>query len=638
MTTKFLYHHHHQTGKRQKYTVRYKDINRLYNLNNWALRKELRIMVVAEKDIQAGAAAPAAPSEDSKRGGPGKKQKQAAAAAAPAVAVAADRKKLGVPGFLRSPWLLAAAALLVGGFWLVLHPSVITDNINKPYALLAGPALAGSFLACWLVVKFFEAIEHGLRSAWAAFLAARKEDGSAQFFWIVIAVFLAVSVFASGDFFSKLEHDAVPGLGYATALFIDLVAVQCMRARLNAGRMRDRRGQLLYLLGVLICAAASAFANVYTSLSTFTDKAAGALPAWMPAVAPWFGLVFPALIVLLSMTADYTVDQTSSKLNPDQYKEVEGKRVRLLSIQRDLLRDRVGIEREIDELAAQLRGRKERRVFFLVAWLFPVQVPGARILEQVEGLYKPQLDALTEQNTLLRGQLASLAGTAQAAYAGLDRTVQDFIQAADLQRDTDNHLLNERIESLAAGLAAAPAGPDYQALAQEVIPWLSPVLDGLRQEVRGLVPAAAPAAPELNYTKLARALAPLLVVKEKETGLHDANTEATETVNEQETDGLVLDTEKLAAINLGALAASNGHHETSTNGTANNGPDASLDALLERSTVSIQDAARLIDNDVKYVRTLRSRGKLKATPRNNDLITVASIKTYLAESRRAVKA
>jgi len=535
----------------------------------------------------------------------------------------------------------AAAALLVGGFWLVLNPGIIINNINQPYALLAGPALAGSFLACWLVVKFFEAIERGIRSAWGAFLAARKEDGSAQFFWIVIAVFLAVSVFASGDFFSKLEHDAVPGLGYATALFIDLVAVQCMRARLNAGRMRDRRGQLLYLLGVLICASASAFANVYTSLATFTDTAAGALPGWMPAVAPWFGLVFPLLIVLLSMTADYTVDQTSSKLNPDQYKEVEGKRVKLLGIQRDMLRDRVTIEREIDELAAALRGRKERRVFFLVTWLFPLQVSGGRILEQVEGLYKPQLDALSEQNELLRGQLASLAGTAQAAYVQMDNNVQQFVHIVDAQRDTDNRLLVERIESLAAGLAAvpaAPAGPDYQALAQEVIPLLAPTLAGFRKELAGMIPAvAAPAAPKIDYTKLAAALAPLVTVQQ-EAGLHEADFEAIESANGQETDGLVLDTEKIAAIDLAALAAANGHHKQEANGAANLGLAPDLAALLNRPTVSLEDAARLIDNDIKYVRTLRSRGNLKGTPRNQDLITTDSIKNYLARSKRPIRA
>src|SRR5260370_35360258 len=255
----------------------------------------------AVETVAAPVSVPAAVEKPEK----GKRKKQAAAAPAPvapadpvpaAVAPAPARHTFRIPGYVY--WLLLAVALTVGGFWLVLNPQVITQNSNQPYALLAGPALVVSVLALWLTIKFFTAIERGIKAIWASFLAARKEDGSAQFFWIVIAVFLVVSVFASGSFFTTIEHDALPGLGYATALFIDLVAVQCMRARLNAGRLRDRSGQFLYLLGVLICASASAFANVYTTLSTFIDRGGGLLPGWMTTVAPWFGLVFPGLIVL----------------------------------------------------------------------------------------------------------------------------------------------------------------------------------------------------------------------------------------------------------------------------------------------------------------------------------------------------
>jgi hypothetical protein len=369
-------------------------------------------------------------------------------------------KKVDLRSLINSPWLLVVVPFLVGGFWLVSNPWVITDNLDKPYALLAGPSLVGSLLAGWLVIKFFAAIERGCRLAGAAFLRARKEDGSAQFFWMVITVFLAVSVFASGSFFSLLERDAFPGLGYATALFIDLVAIQCMRARLNAGRLRDGRGQLLYLLGVLVCASASAFANVYTSLASFTDKAAGALPAWMPAIAPWFGVVFPVLIVLLSMTADYTVDQTSSKLDPDHYKAQESKRVKLLEIQRDLLRDRVGIEREIDELAAVLRGRKDRRVFFLVEWLFPrrqnvLEPHLEELAEQVRGLQQVKpLDA----GVLISDITKRLDAVYGSRFEALARQNEDLstelllliteVQGADIP--TDNPADNEDATSVKA--------------------------------------------------------------------------------------------------------------------------------------------------------------------------------------------
>jgi len=553
-----------------------------------------------------------------------KKQKQQHLAAA-APAPAAHRKVWGMPGFLRSPWLLLAAALMVGGFWLVLHPSIITDNIDKPYALLAGPALAGSFLGCWLVIKFFEAIAQGLQSGWAAFVSYRKQDAGAQFFWIVITVFLGVSVFASGDFFSKLEREAIPGLGYATALFIDLVAVQCMRARLNAGRLRDRRGQFLYLLGVLICASASAFANVYTSLLTFatpTGNAAGALPAWMPGIAPWFGLVFPVLIVLLSMTADYTVDQTSSKLDPESYKAQEMKRVTLLGYQRDMLKDRVAIEQEIDELAAALRGQKERRVFFLIAWLFPVQMSGARLLDQVEGLYKPQLEALTEQNTLLRSDLARLANTAQSAYMQLDQTVQGFIKAVDSQRDTDNTLLLEQVKSLAT--------PDYKALAEQVFPLL-------RQEVRTLAAAAPAPKLKINYAELARSVAPLLATATDE--LKEVATEEIPATNGKEPHQNFGDTEALQVSDIGALASANGAtHEEETDEHTDELTNLDANELIQQPTVSLEEAAQLLKCSTKYVRTLRDRHKIKATPRNRERFTTESINLYLAEKRQAVKA
>jgi uncharacterized membrane protein YhaH (DUF805 family) len=574
---------------------------------------------------QAAGPVPAAAPEKDKRG-PGKKQKQAqATAAAPAV----HRKQWGVPGFLRSPWLLLAAALMVGGFWLVLHPSVITDNLDKPYALLAGPALAGSFLGCWLIIKFFEAIAQAVRSGWAAFVEYRKQDAGAQFFWIVITVFLAVSVFASGEFFSKLEHYAVFGLlGYATALFIDLVAVQAMRARLNAGRLRDRRGQFLYLLGVLVCASASAFANVYTSLQNFTaptGNAVGALPGWMSAIAPWFGLVFPLLIVLLSMTADYTVDQTSSKLDPESYKKEEGKRVKLLEYQRDLLKDRVSIEQEIDSLAAQLRGQKERRVFFLVAWLFPLQQSGGRILEQVEQVYKPQLEALTEQNTRLNSELARLANTAQSAYMQLDQTVQGFIKAVDSQRDTDNTLLLEQVKSLAT--------PDYKALAEQVFPLL-------RQEVRTL--AAATPAPKLkiNYAELARSVAPLLATQQD--GLKEVDTEEIAATNSTQPHQGMGDTDELQVSDIEALASRNGHtHEDETGETEGDTDELTnteVNELIQQPTVSLEEAAQLLKCSTKYVRTLRDRHKIKATPRNRERFTTESINLYLAEKRQAVKA
>ncbi len=576
----------------------------------------------AVETVAAPVSVPAAVEKPEK----GKRKKQAAAPApadpvpAPAAAAPAPaRRTFRIPGYVY--WLLLAVALTVGGFWLVLNPQVITQNINQPYALLAGPALVVSVLALWLTIKFFTAIERGIKAIWASFLAARKEDGSAQFFWIVIAVFLVVSVFASGSFFSTIEHDSLPGLGYATALFIDLIAVQCMRARLNAGRLRDRRGQALYLMGVLICAVASAWANVYTSLIGFiapTGKGLGALPDWMPVIAPWFGLVFPLLIVLLSMTADYTLDQTSSKLDPESYKVIEGKRVKLLEYQRDLLRKRVEIDHDIDDLTDQLRGRKERRVFFLVAWFFPLQLSGKQLLARVEALYQPQVAALTQQNEALRVALTDLNTNSQGAYNGLLQAVQALQMTVDSQRDTDNRLIGERIEGLAADLRSLAPASQVDGLASE-----------LRQEMRSMTPAKT----KVNYTELARALAPILG---KQVGLIEVNSVVDTGVHAAVNGRVPGDTDELNALDIEVLTSLNGSEGAQSNEVENEGQEADIEALLQQTTVSIKEAALIIGKDVKYVRTLRDRHNLKATPRNTDLITVTSLKTYLAG--RSVKA
>lgn len=296
------------------------------------------------------------------------------------------------------PWMLLTAPLIGGCVWLASHPEIITNNINQPYALLAAPVLIGSIIAGLLIYKFFQSIITGCQSAWQAFQRARKEDGSAQFFWIVIIVFLLVSVCASGSFFQTLEKNALPGIGYITALFIDLVAVQAMRARLNAVRMRDKKGSRLYLAGVLLCSGASAFANVYTSLSDFQSVKTGALPDWMVSVAPWFGLVFPAMILLLSVTADYTLDQVSTKLDPEQYKEQEAKRTKLLEYQLEALQQRVQFEADIDRLTHRM---KERREFFLVRWFFPKSAPSVvqivdQVVDEMRSLYDPQLQIVSD--------------------------------------------------------------------------------------------------------------------------------------------------------------------------------------------------------------------------------------------------
>ena len=131
-----------------------------------------------------------------------------------------------------------------------------------------------------------------------------------KFFWLTIAVFMGVSVMESGQFFDTIIHHVVPGLGYATAFVIDLIAVNLMQARLEAVRMHDKKGASLYLLGVAVCTGVCAFANLYTALS---HGASSEFPIWMNNLIPWLAMAFPAMILLMSLTAGYSFDRTNTK-------------------------------------------------------------------------------------------------------------------------------------------------------------------------------------------------------------------------------------------------------------------------------------------------------------------------------------
>jgi len=319
----------------------------------------------------------------------------------------------GIVGLVNRPWLLIAVAVLLGCSYLIKNPTIITDHLNTPYADLAGPIAVLSILAGWIVYKFFQSIVAGCKASWQALLNARKEDSSAQFFWAVIIVFMIVSVFTSGDFFTKLEQNFIPGLGYAVAFLIDLITVQSMRARMNAVRMRDSRGILLYTIGIVVCALSSTFANLYITLEHFH-----ALPDWMKTSAPWFGIVFPGLILLLSITADYTVEQTSTKLDPDKYEELEEKRIRLLEVQRDMLKRRTSIEKEIDglngqadkkaEKAAAKKAKAERpRVPLINFSVFGQKVDQAQLVSQITSQVLNQVNPEPVDLTAIQSAIVS---------------------------------------------------------------------------------------------------------------------------------------------------------------------------------------------------------------------------------------
>lgn len=344
------------------------------------------------------------------------------------------------------PWLIISIALLLGGLWLINNTWVITDNWDKPYTMWVAPILIGSLLACWLIIMFFKAIVTWCRATWKAFQAWRKGEGST--YWQVIAIFLIVSVLEAGGYFNELLGPAslYNALGFAVALVIDLVAVECMRARQGATRMRDKMGQRLYLLGVIACAALSAYANTYTALKHYVHPEHTLLPGWMISIAPWTGMAFPLLIIFLSFAGDYTADQSSSKLDPASYEASERRRMKLLEIQRDMLRERVAIDQEIDELTATLRGGKEQRRFILVhlfLWVFfpKVRTDEQRIVDKVKKEYEPQLKEMAKLSQQIMSQFQQFTIQTRQTYGQMAQQLRSI----DAQKDADNAIIMQQI-------------------------------------------------------------------------------------------------------------------------------------------------------------------------------------------------
>ena len=315
-----------------------------------------------------------------------------------------------------------------------------------PYSLLAVPLAVAGALA-WLVVKQHKAVLGAMHDMWA------KLTTKAAFFWMVIVVFMIVSVLESGQFFNILDHSAVFGLlGYAVAFVIDLVAVASMQARLEAIRMRESGGAKLYLFCVLVCAGLSAYANTATSLHGYDTASLSGAPAWMQVLTPWLGCAFPMLILIMSVTADYIVDRTNDTLDAETYRTHEMKRVDILAVRKQIQEKLLEIDEQLAEIIRQRKeaqrakkGTRERE-FILMHLLFrehqkPLDMQ--KILEdvtnQVKAMYEPQLQTVQGQLAQLgqqlqqfqegqRGEQTTLLGQIQAVYEGQLWTLHDEME------------------------------------------------------------------------------------------------------------------------------------------------------------------------------------------------------------------
>lgn len=119
----------------------------------------------------------------------------------------------------------------------------------------------------------------------------------------------------------------------------------------------------------------------------------------------------------------------------------------------------------------------------------------------------------------------------------------------------------------------------------------------------------------------------------------DVQSPAPEAINEQSKEAT---TEELELLELQSKSVEEDNQndnqsqlESGENVSEIDNQNSTLQGLSGRSTISIEEAATILQCEIKTVKALRASGKLKTAAKNNERITVASIKSY-AESREKV--
>lgn len=275
------------------------------------------------------------------------------------------------------------------------------------------------------------------------------------FFSLVIVVFMLISVLESGSFFDQtITHHAILDLlGYALALGFDLVSIVCMQARLNAARMRDERGQRLNLIGVIICAAVSAFANACGSLQGYSPVDLNHTPLWMQTVAPWIGMVFPTMIVVLAMTSDHLLDHTPARdIDVDTYRKQEQKRVDILRVRLDAQKALLSLEKELSTLHQQRNqaSGQIQREWLWTRWIRPSVQPPTNLKERIDkAIQDTQGQMLLLQTTM--GKLDSKVNEMVISHQASTQSVQSLSTQVDkwtVEVSTYLSTLGEKVDGL----------------------------------------------------------------------------------------------------------------------------------------------------------------------------------------------
>jgi hypothetical protein len=234
--------------------------------------------------------------------------------------------------FLVNPWFVS------GGFGAVLGVGVLV-LIWRSASVLAG----------WLKT------------------ACSKLFTRAGFFWSVISVFMAVSVWQGGAFFS-ISGDYV---GFAVAFFLDLVTVVLMHAQLES-RYRGENGRAnLFVFFIAVTCGTSGYANLAVALNSF--KAATMLPnapEWVQAAAPFALASSPLFVIMMSIAAEMIVNiRPLDKLKEGEYEADEKKRVTLLEIRNRYYEKQIDAALALQTIKARFRSNRSRGWFLRLPWV-----------------------------------------------------------------------------------------------------------------------------------------------------------------------------------------------------------------------------------------------------------------------------
>lgn len=117
---------------------------------------------------------------------------------------------------------------------------------------------------------------------------------------------------------------------------------------------------------------------------------------WMSFLTPWLSMVFPTMIVILSMTLDHLMDHTPGQsIDVDTYRARERKRVQLLQVRLETERDLLALE---TQLSALRRAREQisghvRREWVWMRWLRPVVAVAVPLTDEGQAATQATLPA-----------------------------------------------------------------------------------------------------------------------------------------------------------------------------------------------------------------------------------------------------